>query len=111
LYVVQELSQVPIKGERSTNTNMLQLQVDEWRGTSSLQKSRLQSLKGQNAKDKAAKTVQDHIEQGVLFQHNHLWYVLHGSDAQHTAKATASATPGAKGLPRHSGRNECPASL
>jgi hypothetical protein len=81
-------------------------------GTSSLQISRLQPLKGQDAKEKASETVQDYIEKGVLFQPHHPWHVLRGTTAQqHTAKAIASSAPGGKGLHRHSGRNECPASL
>jgi hypothetical protein len=91
---------------------MLQAQVGGGRGTSSLQLPRLQPRQGQDPKEKVAENAQGCIGKGVYFHPHHPWTVLCGGTAQqHTATAAALSIPTCTGLPCHSGRNECPASL
>jgi hypothetical protein len=91
---------------------MLQPQV--WRpgGTPSLQLSRLQAHQGRDAKEKVAVSAEVYKVKDVLFQPRHPRTILRGgATQQHTATAVASSTLDCTGLPRHSGRNDCPAFL
>jgi hypothetical protein len=62
---------MPGKGQYSINTNMLQLQVGGWRGTSSLQLVRLQACQGNGAKENLAESAQDYNRKGVLLHPHH----------------------------------------
>jgi hypothetical protein len=73
---------MPGKGQYSIDTDMLQLQVDGRRGTSSLQLSRLQAGQGKDAKEKVAESAQDYIGKGVLFQPHHPRTTLRGGATQ-----------------------------
>jgi hypothetical protein len=86
---------------------MLQLQNGGRRGASFLV-----PRQGRDAKEEVAESAQVYIGNNFLFQPHYPWTVLHGGAAQHqTATAAASYVSVCTGLPRHSERNERPASL
>jgi hypothetical protein len=70
------------KGQYSIDTDMLKLQVGGWRGTPSLQLSRLQARQDTDAKEKVAETAQDYNGKGVLFQPYHPRIILRGGTEQ-----------------------------
>jgi hypothetical protein len=61
---------------------MLQLEVGEWKETSSLQLSKLQVCQGRYAKKKVTESAQDYNGKGPLFQPHHPRTFLHGGAAQ-----------------------------
>jgi hypothetical protein len=80
------------KGQCSIDTDMLQLQVGERRGTASLQLSRLQARRGRDAKEEVAERTQDYNWKGVHFQPHHPRTTLRGgATQQHTATAATSS--------------------
>jgi hypothetical protein len=104
--------QSPAKGQYSIDIDMLQLRVGGWRGTSSLQPSRLQPHQGINAKENVAESAQGYNWKGVLLQPHHPGTILRsGAMQQLTARTVASFTLSCSELPHYSGRNECTRSL
>jgi hypothetical protein len=92
-YLHEECLEKSMLEKSSTDTNMPQLQVGGWRGTSSPQLLRLQACQGNNAKEKLAESTQDYNGKGVLLQLHHPRTILRGGAMyQHTATAAASAT-------------------
>jgi hypothetical protein len=66
----------------SIDTDMLQLQICGWSGTSFLHISRLQVCQGRDAKENVADCAQDYDGKDVLFQPQHPRTILRGGATQ-----------------------------
>jgi succinylarginine dihydrolase len=73
---------MPRKGQYSINTDMLQLQVDGRRETSSIELSRLQARQGREAKEEVAERAQSYNGKGLLYQPHHSRTILYGGATQ-----------------------------
>jgi hypothetical protein len=72
---------------------MLQLQVDGWRGTSSVQLLRLQAFQRRNAKEKVAGSARDYSEKVAVFQPHHPRTIFRGGAMQQHSNSSSLSHP------------------
>jgi hypothetical protein len=83
---------MPRKGRYSIDTDNLQLQVGEWKGTSSLQLSRLRACQGRDANEKVSDST-PRLQRAVLFQPHHPKIIRGGATQQPQPPSVAQACP------------------